>query len=156
MTGVARAFLLGLLTAAFEGQALDVSLPAQEIARLIDDMGNPRLTVARRYDAVARLRSFQTNEPIPHLIRSLSDNRIFDPEWEPPSGPPDGNTIPLSVGRECRSLLLYSFLQVSVKNGRAYRVSDWPGWWRERRGMTLEEIRREVRDVERSRGIERD
>lgn len=151
-------FLMATLAPISGPILFDASLPTSgaPIRRCVQAMGDPTHPVRERYGAAARLRHFSSTEPIPILIEALSDPRVFDPKWEAPSGSPEDPPSVRTVGEECSSILLYCFLQVSVKHGRSYRVDDWPAWWGERRGRTLEQIRREVRDVERSRGIPRD
>lgn len=115
---------------------------------LVHFLGEPSLSVGDRYAARDLLFSCKDERVIPFLVEGTTDERVFDPEAERPSGSPEDPPYVKLVRHECSQLLHRWFVQ-DVRS--RYRVKNWKEWWARHKHLPIDKIRAMIKKEEESR-----
>ncbi len=118
---------------------------AESSKSIVARLGDASLSVQDRYELLDVLRSRCDHETIDAVIDAFEDRRVFDPYYDGWQIPPEDGYRAVTVGQMCKSLAREVIFGSPVA---CLRIVDTAGWWKARRHLKMDEIKRMARKAE--------
>jgi hypothetical protein len=79
------------------------------------------------------------------MVDYASDKRVYAEAAGAPGAPSGSPEIEITVGMLCRHMICEA-LAVEANTNYVQRIEDWAAWWRQFEGMSIAEIRVQIRN----------
>jgi hypothetical protein len=133
--------IMGCQSAQKDGHGAESPL-ARICRELVQGMGDPRRSVSEHYEAESMLLASEGKDAVRSMIDAQNDDRVFDPAFVSPAGPPSSKRFPITVGKRVKMLLPEI---IGADKFSLYRVADWEKWWQDHVNASFDDIRLEVK-----------